>query len=261
MRLRPGEFLGQPLRSLMVAGFTLTQYEYAPHSDLPLHEHEYAYLSFPLSGAYDEFCGPQQRTCLPGAAVFHPRGEAHRDQFHGRGATIFSVEFDDFWLDRLRDDAVQCETRYDVNAAAVVRAKTLMAMVSSGSSLRIQAAAIQLLAELPATNHSKAVPRWMRRVRECLHQSVLRPSLDSLAAVAGVHAVHLARTFREVHGCTVGEYYRSLRIDRAIALLQQGQRSLGAIASECGFSDQSHLSREIKRATGASPAKFAKRVQ
>lgn len=258
MRLGPGEFLGQPLVSLAVSGFTLTEYEYSPHSDLPVHEHEHAYLSFPLSGAYEEVCGRQSRTCEAGGAVFHPRGEIHRDRFHGNGAAIFSVELDDVWLDRLRDDGASCDMRRELSAAVTLRAKRLMRLLPSASSLRIEAAALDLLAELPVRRTHRE-PSWMRQVRQCLHDRPSRPSLQMLSQLAGVHPVHLARAFRESNGCTIGEYFNSRRIERATSLI--GKLPLAELAMRCGFADQSHLCREFKRATGMSPAQFAKNVQ
>lgn len=260
MRLRSGEFLGQPLRSYEVSGFTLTQYAYAPHADLPPHEHEHAYLSFPLNGAYEEWCGRQSRTCVAGGAVFHPRGEAHRDRFHGEGAAIFSLEMGDAWVERLREDGVACDERRDAGAAVRTRAMKLIRAVAGGSSLRIEAAAIEVLAELPPARIERTPPPWMRRVRECLAESAARPSLDELSTIAGVHPVHLARAFRQFHGCSIGEYFRALRMDRAVALVREGTMPLADVADACGFADQSHLTRAFKRATGCSPARFAKRV-
>jgi AraC-like DNA-binding protein len=36
---------------------------------------------------------------------------------------------------------------------------------------------------------------------------------------------------------------------------------LAAVAAESGYSDQSHLGREVKRVTGLPPARFAERMK
>ena len=77
--------------------------------------------------------------------------------------------------------------------------------------------------------------------------------------MAGVHPVHLARTFRETQGMTIGQYFRGVRLARATDLLRDPRRPLSDIAIEAGFSDQSHLCREFKRATGVSPGRFRAR--
>jgi AraC family transcriptional regulator len=82
-----------------------------------------------------------------------------------------------------------------------------------------------------------------------------------LAQSVGVHPVTLARAFRRAFGCTVGEYVRSLRIDRATHQLAQTELSLAEIALEAGFSDQSHFSNLFRRHTGFSPFRFRQVVR
>lgn len=192
--------------------------------------------------------------------MFHPPGEVHRDRFHRAGATIFSLELDDRWLARLRDLGIPVDTRNELGAAVCSRALRLTRLLACGAApLRLEAATLDLLAELPTERRERTTPRWIDFVRRRLDECVTRPSLASLAAIADVHAVHLARTFRQTQGVTVGEYFREVRVARAARLLRDPRRPITDIALECGFSDQSHLCREFKRATGASPARFRAR--
>jgi AraC family transcriptional regulator len=255
MRLTAGEFLGAPLRRRAAGGFVFTQYEYRAGLSLPAHEHESAYISMPLAGAYHERVGTTLRSCVAGQPVFHPAAERHADRFSDAGATIFSIEIDGRWIARLRDCGVGIDRRMDLSRPAVAqRARHLVRLLASPavSPLRIDAAAVDLLAAVvpPARG---LPPRWMKRVEEALRET--RPSLDDLASIAGVHAVHLARTFRAVHGCSVGEYVRRQRIERALDLLRTDE-SLVSIALSCGFADQSHFTRELRRATGLTPRQW-----
>ena len=258
MRLDPGEFLGRQLRSHTSGGFTLTQYEYSGQSDLPTHEHSCAYLSFPLTGAYEESYTGKMQLCSAGRAVFHPRGESHSDRFAAIGATIFSIEMEDVWLGRLRDLGFR-EERFDFASPHTMRRARALARLmaaSDASPLRADAGAIDILADLPSRMEERRPPPWLRRVLDCLDQSPARPDLSMLASLAGVHAVHLARVFRRTQGCTIGEYFRNVRIERAVLLLREQRRPLSDVALACGFSDQSHFCREFKRAFGVTPAAF-----
>jgi AraC family transcriptional regulator len=85
---------------------------------------------------------------------------------------------------------------------------------------------------------------------------LLAPSLAELAALAGVHPVHLSREFRRHYHMTVGEYIRKRRIQHASQLLSHSGLSLSEIAATCGFSDQSHFCALFKRHAGMTPAKF-----
>jgi AraC family transcriptional regulator len=53
-----------------------------------------------------------------------------------------------------------------------------------------------------------------------------------------------------------GEYVRRLRVERARADLEKSRDSLSAIALRHGYADQSHFTREFRRATGLTPAAY-----
>jgi AraC family transcriptional regulator len=96
-------------------------------------------------------------------------------------------------------------------------------------------------------------------VREALHDSARLPSLGELADVAGVHEVHLARAFRASYGCTIGGYFRTVRLGRALAMLRGSNDAIAEIALACGYADQSHLTRDVRNATGLTPAELRTR--
>jgi len=78
--------------------------------------------------------------------------------------------------------------------------------------------------------------------------------LSTLAGLAGVHRVHVARAFRDHLGCTVGDFVRRLRVQRACELLTGTTIPLSDVAMRAGFFDQSHMTRVVKRFLGVTPA-------
>ena len=99
--------------------------------------------------------------------------------------------------------------------------------------------------------------RWLVHAVEFLRESFTEHlTLTQVASVVGVHPVYLAREFRRFHRCTVGEYVRRLRVERACRQLSSSNESLAMIAAGAGFSDQSHLSRTFKRLIGMTPAQY-----
>jgi AraC-like DNA-binding protein len=77
---------------------------------------------------------------------------------------------------------------------------------------------------------------------------------------AGTSVRQAQRRFRDWTGQSQRELQLFARLKQAFVLLTQGN-ALADVAHAAGYSDQSHLGREIKRVTGLSPAHFAERVQ
>jgi AraC family transcriptional regulator len=127
------------------------------------------------------------------------------------------------------------------------------------SALLLEATAIELLYQLPwkdSVQGESGTAHWLKDVVEILHAEFCRPfSLASIAQRVGAHPVHLARAFRRCHRMTVGQYVRKLRVDFAMNALA-GEDSLSDIAAQAGFSDQSHLGRVFRAATGMTPRQF-----
>jgi AraC-like DNA-binding protein len=79
--------------------------------------------------------------------------------------------------------------------------------------------------------------------------------LDALAEISGLGVFQLIRGFRAATGLTPYAYVEQLRIRRALEMLRAGVRA-SLVAHETGFSDQSHLTRHIKRVLGVPPATY-----
>lgn len=98
---------------------------------------------------------------------------------------------------------------------------------------------------------------WLRKVRELIEEQYLSDfRLTDLAAVAGVHRVHLVREFRRNYGLTIGQRIRGLRFEHACELLSRTDLPLREIASVCNFTDHSHFSKQFKKISGITPAEY-----
>jgi AraC family transcriptional regulator len=110
--------------------------------------------------------------------------------------------------------------------------------------------------------HDRQRPRWLARLCDSLHDELSRtPSLGTLAARAGVTAAGMIKAFRRHEGCTPGTYLRTLRLARARAELGGSGRAVGAIALDAGFYDQSHFTREFRRAMGVAPLNYRRALR
>jgi AraC family transcriptional regulator len=71
-----------------------------------------------------------------------------------------------------------------------------------------------------------------------------------------VDPAHLARTFRAHYRCSIGDFVRRLRVERASCELTDTDTPMADIALGLGFFDQSHFSRVFKDQTGLTPTEF-----
>jgi len=256
--------LGVPVKTRLINGFVLTEYRYGEGTALRRHCHELAYFSVVLSGSYEEHCSEKQvRHCDSEKVLYHPAGEAHSDKFGNRGGAIFSIELEPRWTSKLREYELKAEESIAFPHRVVSwlgrRAYQAFSDPHPSSALLLEAAAIELLYHLPWKHsaHTESYPpRWLKDVVEILHAEFCQPfSLTAIGQRVGAHPVHLARAFRRHHGITMGQYVRRLRVDYAMNALA-GSESLSDIAVQAGFSDQSHLGRVFRAATGMTPAQF-----
>lgn len=81
-------------------------------------------------------------------------------------------------------------------------------------------------------------------------------SLARLAAECGLSIRHFTRAFAQTFGMPAHRYLTGRRIARALELLKVRTLSIGEIALECGFVDQSHLTRVFASHTGSSPGQW-----
>ena len=117
---------------------------------------------------------------------------------------------------------------------------------------------VQLVAAAARVEDTRAgrVKPWLRGVHDHVRDSApQRFTLGELAEHAGVHPVHLARSFKRVYGSTVCQYGRYVRVEWAAKQLLAGE-PIGRVALDAGFADQSHFTREFRRHLGVTPARY-----
>ena len=90
-----------------------------------------------------------------------------------------------------------------------------------------------------------------------IHRRFAEPiTTREIAAAAGVSQATLHRLFTAWHGRSPARYLGGLRLARARALLSGSRRPIAEIALDCGFSEQSALTRALRREAGITPAQY-----
>jgi AraC family transcriptional regulator len=133
---------------------------------------------------------------------------------------------------------------------------------SEGPSWRLDVDLLtsDLVSWMTARRRASVSPRWLLRVRDAVREG---DPLEArrLAAEAGVHRVHLSRSFHDHFGLPLSAYVQRVRALRALHLLRQPDLSLAEVASGAGYFDQAHFCRWAVRLFGRSPATLRATLQ
>ena len=107
--------------------------------------------------------------------------------------------------------------------------------------------------------------KWlMTRIKQTLNLKRLHHSINQLLYNSTIPINTLAdssclgkkqyqRIFKEFVGMNPKEYVRIVRFQKALWMMQCGERNFAGIAAGCGYADQSHFIRDFKTMTGYTP--------
>lgn len=110
---------------------------------------------------------------------------------------------------------------------------------------------------LPASDPAGVHPAWTKRIKEYLIEHWDEtPSLEQLCKIAGVHPVTISKNFTRYFHCTLGEYLRKIKVEKAISLIKSSRHTLEEIGFICGFAEKSHFTRVFKEQTGFLPGEY-----
>ena len=93
-----------------------------------------------------------------------------------------------------------------------------------------------------------------RKVREHIDSNIDCSILvEHLADIVSLSAAHFCRAFKKSFDVTPHAYIVHRRVERAQELMRSTRSPLSQIALDCGFADQTHLSKLFRRLTGSTP--------
>lgn len=239
---------------------------------LPWHEHDGPTICFVLRGAFLEGYRGHSLECTPGTLKITPAGDPHYNRFDRGDTQGLLIEVSPERVGALRPHAAVLDERVHlrggVPAALALRVRQELHMPDESAPLVVEGLLLELIAsvargaaggaaDVESVRGGHSMPLWVREARDVLHARTRDGvRLADLAELAGVHPITLTRAFHRAFGCTVGEYLRRLRLERAIERLGTTDLPLAQIALEAGFADQSHFSHLFRQRTGMSPSSY-----
>ncbi len=249
--LHANDFLGTILNRFESETFTISVVEYTMKVSEEFHWHEKSHISSIILGGNLESREKKDIQVTPGDVLAYSPGEIHRNRFTKHPSRNLNIEFEpdffgqgiDFSTLKLDDDA----------KIRLHRAYFELLNYDSFSADSID----QLLQSLFWEGKPERNTDWVAQLETLLNDRWDEfPSLEELSKELKVHPVTISKFFPKHTGMTLSDYMRKLKVRRAVNLLINSSKSITEIVFICGFSDQSHMTRLVKKHTGYTPGKI-----
>jgi AraC-like DNA-binding protein len=104
--------------------------------------------------------------------------------------------------------------------------------------------------------------RRMLRARDAIDRAYAHPlDIPSLSRVASVSEAHFIRTFKATFGETPHRYLQRRRVERAMFMLRESDRSVTDICMEVGFTSLGTFSRTFRDIVHVTPSEYRAREE
>jgi len=257
-RLEEGNFLGIAHQSYRHAGVIVSQTQYHAPVYQGWHCHEHHHLSLLIKGGNREQRSRRDVEAGAGSLLFYHSGERHKNSQTQHPSANINIEIPDTFLAKhelqwpVPEKFPEQPTRIKYALLKIYR-ECMMADTLTDTT--VSSLLLSVFTVPPV--RKKEMPPWLQQLKTLLHDRWNETlSLQEMSVILGVHPVTISKYFPLYFHCSLGEYIRKIKIDKAMPLIQASGQPLTAIAYTCGFFDQSHFIRTFKQVTGFLPRQF-----
>lgn len=262
INLLPGQYQGAASGIISANGLLIGFTDYVLDQSVScMHTHENAHVSMGLTGQVAVYRKSHSgvHANIEKCSFVHA-GEEHQTVLVSARAKHINLELEQQFFHRYELKEEQVSRITAAPGASLLMLKLFKELHFSGSMQADHIHSLILSMLTPQLHATKiSTPPWVQVVKELLADNWDKEiTLPQIAFTAGLHPVTVSRYFMRYFGCSLGEYRRGLKIERALQLMNTTNQSFTEIAYSCAFFDQSHFIRAFKEATGYSPKQFIK---
>ncbi|MDS0525984.1 AraC family transcriptional regulator [Clostridium sp. SHJSY1] len=106
-------------------------------------------------------------------------------------------------------------------------------------------------------SHNYSVSAKVENIISYMHKNInSKITLVELSDMVELSPTYLSRTFKDITGYSVIEFFNKIKIDKAKELIIDGNNKVKEVANKLGFSDEFYFSRIFKKIEGMSPSEF-----
>jgi AraC family transcriptional regulator len=250
------QFRGDILRSVQARGLALVDQHTRRGSILPRHHHGSAWFTFLFAGSYIERLSSLERCCSAGMVIWHPADLVHENNFVSNGHNL-NLVIGTEWLEGLPTDTSLPDSARSWEGGLAYRLGLELYRSLNQDAQISHESVFDLISLCASSKPAYGQSRWLPLILEWMNEDYsCTLTLGQASKQAGVHPVHVSRSFRRTLGCTFREYLTLIRLRRATDLLKRSSTSITEIAFGCGFSDHAHFTRTFKHFTGLTPTAY-----
>lgn len=252
LKLERSRYLGNNIHNYSSGGLTVSETAYHQKVFEGWHYHENHHITFIVKGGNLEQRKQTEMEARPGTVLWYNEGELHRNQHTQHPSRNINLEIEASFLAKhhLSFSQLQHSPALKLSLLKIYQESKIGDQCSNAS---IETTLLSLF----GGERSKNTPPWIIQLEDLLHSRWNENlSLQELSTLINIHPVTISKYFPRYFSCTLGEYMRKVKVEKAVDLIKQEQMSLTALAYHCGFFDQSHFIRAFKTYTGFRPKEY-----
>jgi PAS domain S-box-containing protein len=202
--------------------------------------------------------GPDGRYAYVNSGFSQRIGREARDIIGSTVHDLFAPELADSYAGQ-DDSVLQTGRPLTSHLELIVRAdRTLGWYVTGKSIVREQGQALGVAAlSIDLNSQLQSAHAGLASAIAAMRADVGRPwRVSDLTTLTGMSPVQLERLCRRTLGLSPRSLIQRLRIEHAVHLILTTEETLGAIAVNCGFYDQSSFNRQFRGVLGITPGAY-----
>ena len=229
-------FRGDILRSVQAGGLALVDQHTQQGDNLPRHRHGDAWFTFLFAGSYIERLPASERCCSAGMVIWHPADLVHANNFISNGHNLNLVIAPE-WLDGLPPEISLPDSGRSWEGGLAYRIGLELYRSLNQEGQISQESVLNLISLCASSKRAHGRTRWLPSILEWMNDEYsCTLTLSQACEHAGVHPVHVSRSFRHTLGCTFREYLTLIRIRRATDLLKRSATCISVDLAAVGIS-------------------------
>jgi AraC-like DNA-binding protein len=206
--------------------------------EMPRHQHLHAYATVLLAGEFEQFSYAGRLKLEAGDVLINPTFDCHSNRMHSPGGVTL----------------IRLPWRHDGTFGGVYRNLSIDTIERVAGRDPAQATGL-LEEQLAGKLHTRfPLQDWPDKLAIDLGTNP-RLRIAQWAANHGLTREYAWRSFYLTFGVAPGQFRSAMNSRAALLAIMRSNEPLSKVAADCGFSDQSHMSRAIKSLTGIPPAR------